>query len=346
MRLDLITRPIVWICPVAWFLDLMKTPQAEEATAQPQRAPLENQDQIEAATAQPQYILSDNQDLDPTSKMPQNPPKTQTNASGGDRKMVGNHTNGRHEGHPRPVSGTGSQQYYAEHRSGREDSSQSRFRAQAAHLKRIERNYEQLVDEHGSLQHNYTKLYQAHQTTIADLRETQVACNGQQQEIKMLREKLRGASALSDVRNQELKVARTFLSKGDLFSTSDVVQLVRDLNSEIMQIAAHLVETLPLKRFCTPSAQGVPEGWYNYIFSTLVVPQGPGEEVDKGSLELALQGFLALYAHAVTNAWSFSHGSDWCDTLYSKVCEIGTLIQRSPLPTVSNYLSVRGLDCC
>ena len=312
---DLIPRPIAQV------FDFWK-PSQVEATAQ-----LDSRDQIEEATAQLQHTSLDNQDLRSSSEMPKNPPNDQNYASGGggEWKTVG-----------RPVSGTGPHRNRADHRSGREDLSQSRPRAQSAHLKKVESDYRQLADSHGLLQHNYDQLSEAHQSVITDLRETQTMCQGQQQEIKTLRKKLSDNSVLLDVRNQELKVAKTFLSKEDPFSTSDVVQAVRDLNSEIMQTAAHLAETLPLKRLRTPSAQEVPEGCCKSIFVTLVLAQRFGEEVDVGSLELALQGFLALYVSAIANAWSFSHGYSWCDMLYSKVCETGTPIQRSPLPTVFN----------
>lgn len=324
MFLGLITRPITRI------FDLWQPSQVEEAAVQPQQSPLETRDQIEEATPQLQHTSLDNQDLNLLSDMP---PNDQGNASGDDWKTV---RNGRHEGRPRPIPGIGTHKHRTEHLLGREDPSQSRLRAQSARLKRVENDHRQLANEHGSLQHSHRQLFETHQTAITNLHETQMTCKGQQQEIHVLREKLRDTSALLDTRNQELKVAKTFLSKEDPFSTSEVVQVVRDLNSEIMQTAAHLAETLPLKRFRTPSAEEVPEGPYKSIFVALVLPQGSGEDVDVVFLELALQGFLALSASGVANAWGFSNGSGWCSKVYSKVCEAGTPIQFSPLPTVPN----------
>lgn len=124
-----------------------------------------------------------------------------------------------------------------------------------------------------------------------------------------------------------MKVAKTFLSKEDPISTSDVVQSVRDLNSEIMQTAAYLAENLPFKRIRTPLVEEIPEGPYKSIFVALVLPRGSGEELDVGSLELALQGFLAFSASGIANTWGFSHASGWCDELYSKVRETGARIR-------------------
>ena len=312
----LITRQITRI------VDFVRPPQVEETAEQLQQTSLGDQN------------------LTPSPEMPQHPPNDHTNVSGDDWRTV-NHTNGRHGGRPGPVSGTAAHRHRGEHRSSREDYLWSRLREKSTRLKNLENDHRQLADERESLERNYRQLSETHQIAITNFHKAQMMCKEQQQEIDTLREKLRGTSVLLDVRNQEMKVAKTFLSKEDLFSTSDVVQSVRDLNSEIMQTAAHLAETLHLKRFRTPSAEEVPEGPYKSIFITLVLPQGP-EEVDVGSLELALQGFLALYASGVSNTWGFNHTPGWCDKLYSKVCEMGMLTGRIPYAPASNQPSVRG----
>lgn len=302
MLVALLIRPIVRI------IDFIQQPQLEETTEQLQQTP------------------SDNQAPEPSPEMPQGLPNNRPNASGDNSRPAGNPENGRHEGHPRAVSGTTAHRYRGEQRTGRGDQTYSRLRAQNTRLRSLENYHRQLVDEHESLEHSHHQLSEAHQVTVTSLCETQTTCKKQQEEIKTLREKLRGTSALLDVRNQELKVAKTFLSKEDTFSTSDVVQSIRDLNSEIMQTAAHLAENLPLKRVRTPRAEDIPEGLYKSTFVTLVLLQGSGDEVDMGSLELALQGFLAVYACRIANTWGFSPGSSQCAGLYSTVCETGTSI--------------------
>jgi len=295
------------------------------------------QSQVEGTIEQPQMASLDVQDLQPSPEMPQDPPNDHASASGDSSRTVRSHTNERHEGRrPRTASSTATHRHRGEHWSGRGDHLQSRFRAQTARLRDLEGDHHQLAGEHESLERSHCQLSEAHQIVIVDLHKTQATCKEQQQEINALREKLRSTSALLGVRNQELKVAKTFLSKEDPVSTSDIVQSVRDLNSEVMQTAAHLAENLPLKRVRTPSAEEVPEGPYKSIFVTLVLPQGSGEEVDVGSVELALQGFLTFYSSGIVNTWGFSHASGWYDKLYSKVCETGTLIQRSPHTIMSN----------
>ncbi|KAF9783707.1 hypothetical protein BJ322DRAFT_1007687 [Thelephora terrestris] len=192
----------------------------------------------------------------------------------------------------------------AAHGHGREDQSATRSQ-QVERLKDLENDKRRLSD--------------AHQAVLAELRETHSTCEKQQQEISFLREKLRESSALLDIRNQELKVAKTFLSKEDPLSTSDIVQSVRDLNSEIMQIATHLADNLVLVR--KHPAGNVPEGPCNPIFTALIWPRRPWDEVDEGSLELALQGFLVIWVSLIVNAWGFGEASGWCDQMYSKVRE-------------------------
>jgi len=308
----LITRQITWV------VDLLRVrpPQVEENAEQLQQTSL------------------DDQDSTPSPEMHQHLPDDHTNVSRDGWRTVGDHTNGRHRGRSRP-SGTGAYRYRGEHRSSREDNLRSRLQEQSARIRSLESDHHQLAGERESLERNYRQLSETHKITIANLRETQMTCKEQQQEIDGLGRKLRDISALSDARNQEMKVAKAFLSKEDLFSTFDVVQSIRDLNSEIMQTAAHLAENLHLKRFRIASAEELPEGQYKSIFVALVLPQG-AEEVDVGSLELALQGFLAFYVSGVANAWGFGHTSGWCDKLYSKVCETGTLTGRIPHTPVSD----------
>jgi len=256
--------------------------------------------QIGGTVKQIQQTSSDDQVLDPLTEMPQDPPNDRAGASGDKQRKARNPANGRYE------------------------QLRSRFRTQTAQLTSLENDHRQLTNEYESLQRSNRQLSEGHRVTKANLHETQITCQKQQQEINSLKEKLRSAGALLEARNQELKVARTFLSKEDPFSASDVVQSVRDLNSEIMQTAAYLAENLPLKRIRTPLAETVPEGPYRQIFVALVLPQGFGEDVDIASFELALQGFLVGQVFRIANAWGFSQASGWCIELYSKVCEIGT----------------------
>jgi len=281
--------------PITWIIDFVRPPQIEETAEQLEETSL------------------DDQAPESSSEMPRVP------------------TNVRHEGHHRVVSESPAHPKRREHRPSGEEQSQSRFQAQATRLTTLEKEHRQLVGEHKSLEENHHQLSEKHRAVITKLHETHDTCKKQQEDIKALKGKLSGTSALLDVRNQELKVAKTFLSKEDPLSTSDVVQSVRDLNSEIMQIAAHLAENLPLKRDRAPLAGSIPEGPCKPIFITLVLPQGFGGDVDAGSVELALQGFLAVYAGWIANTWGFSQASGLCDELYSKVYEMGTFIRYPPL---------------
>jgi len=276
--------------PIAWILGGAQEPQVKKTIEPLQQTP------------------PDSQVLEPSSEMARKPPNDHTRTSGDNSRSARNPEHGRHEGRPQAASSTTAQRY------GR-DRSRSRLREHS----------HKLAEEHEALVGSHRKLSEAHRAVETSLSETQIMCKNQQQVIDTLKEKLRSASVLLETRNQELKVAKTFLSKEDPFSTFDVVQSVRDLNSEIMQTAAHLAENLPLKRIRAPPAVYIPEGPCKSIFVSLVSPQGSGEEVDAGLLELALQGSLAVYMHWIANAWGFHQASGWCDEIYSKVCETGTL---------------------
>lgn len=178
------------------------------------------------------------------------------------------------------------------------------------------------------LEDSKRRLSDAHQGVLTELDETQVKCKKQHEAINSLREKLRDASDLLDARNRELKVAKSFLSKEDPVCISDVVQAVRDLNSEVMQTAACLADNLALKRVRGYPVEGIPEGPYKSIFVTLFLPQRSGDEVSAELLELAIQGFLVVWVGYIANTWGFFEGSAWFGEFYSKVCENGMLISR------------------
>lgn len=180
------------------------------------------------------------------------------------------------------------------------------------------------IEQSRELEDSFRKLSDAHKAAVSELRETQNNYKNQQQEINSLNNKLRDISTLLDVRNRELKVAKTFLSMEDLFSTSDVVQTVRDLNSEVMQTAALLTDNLTLKRVRDHQIGAIPEGPYKPVFVVLAFPQVSGDEVDAALLELALQSYFIVWVYWMANAWGFYEASGWCDELYSKVREKGS----------------------
>ena len=295
--------------PTAQVIDPTRQLQVEETTQPLQRAPLDDQVQ------------------EPSPETPRDQPNDRASASGDGWRTVRNPRNERHEGHLRTVSSTTAGGHRGEYSTNRGPHFRLFPRERSTRSTRLENDYRQLTDEHEALRRNHRRLRQAHQVAVADLSEAQTTCGKQQQQINVLKGKLRQTSAFLEVRNQEAKVAKAFLSKEDPISASDVVQSVRDLNSEIMQTAAYLAENLPLNRTSIPLVEEIPEGPYKSISVALVLPQGSGEELDVGSLELALQGFLAFSASGIAGTWGFSYASRWCDDIYSKIRETGAWIR-------------------
>jgi len=291
--------------------------QTAQATAHTQ------QPQVKEITQPLQQTSLDHRVQEPTSEMPREQPNDRASASGDDWKTVKNPRDERRERHPRTVSGTAAGGHHGGYWTDRGQKFWAVFRERTARLKSLESDHRQLTDEYETLRHNRRRLYEARQVALTDLSEAQTTCKKQQQQIDVLKGKLHHVSAFLEVRNQEAKVAKAFLSKEDPISASDVSQFVRDLNSEIMQTAAYLAENLPLNRTHIPLVEEIPESPYKSIFVTLVLPQVSGEEPDVGSLELALQGFLAFSASGIAGTWGFSHASRRYDELYSKVRETG-----------------------
>ena len=268
-----------------------------------------------------QQTPPDNQLAEPPSDMVHKRPNEHTSAREDSSKRVRGPENERDEGHLRAASKTAT----SEHSKKEQSISRSQ---QAARIKDLENAHDKLANDH--------------QAVVNKLQETQTLCGKQQQELISLSGKLRGTSELLDVRNRELKVAKTFLSKEDPFSTADAVQSVRDLNSEIMQTATYLADHLGLKRAHNSLVGNIPEGPCKPIFTALILPRSPRDEVDAGSLELALQGFLVVWVFLIVNAWGFGEASGSCDYLYSKVRETGTSTSQYLREIVPNQCSFRG----
>lgn len=268
-----------------------------------------------------QQTSPDNQLVEPPSDMIQERPNKHTSVREDYSKKVRGSESERHGGHLRAASKTTASEH------SKEEQSISRSQ-EAARIKNLENVRDKLVNDR--------------QGVVNKLHETQVLCGKQHQEITSLRARLRDTSELLDVRNRELKVAKTFLSKEDPCSTADAVQSVCDLNSEIMQIATHLADHLGLKRARNSLVGSVPEGPCKPIFTALVLPRSPWDEVDAASLELALQGFFVVWAFWIISAWGFGEASGLCDHLYSKVRETGTSTPQFLCGIVPNQCSFRG----
>lgn len=172
--------------PTAQTIDHTQQPQVEEIIEPLRQTSLENRVQV------------------PSSEMPREPPNARANVSGDNSRTVRirNSENERREGYPGTVSGTGAGGHRGEHwTSGGDSRLRSLFRARTARLRSLESDHRRLADEHELTCHNYRRLYEAHGVTVTNLHETQTTCKNQQQQIKVLREKLRDVSTLLDVRN-------------------------------------------------------------------------------------------------------------------------------------------------
>lgn len=135
---------------------------------------------------------------------------------------------------------------------------------------------------------------------------------------------------LLETRTVELRAAQTFLSTEDSRSASDVVQLVQDLNSEILQASAQLVESLPLKlifdvdRDARRNARDVVSELIGPLAANMLESSRGEEDIDL--LEVGVRGVMVLWACKIIQTWHFgasSRSASQFDDLYKVISSAG-----------------------
>jgi len=120
------------------------------------------------------------------------------------------------------------------------------------------------------------------------------------------------ASQLLQTRTTELRAAQNFLSIEDSRSVEDVVQLVHDLNSEIVQASAALVESLVLQPTVDPSdiirqtAAVHVSGLVGPLAAKLLCSFRGEDDIDV--LEVIFRGSMVAWAHKIIDAWHLGPG--------------------------------------
>jgi hypothetical protein len=108
--------------------------------------------------------------------------------------------------------------------------------ADAEKLKRQEEKlrgrYKRREDRVAGLEHEIGNMRGSYQRVV----------EGHTKQIRVLEERLKESEDLSATRPTELSVAQTFLSAADRLSEVEVLNIVRDLNENIFQVAVSLTE--------------------------------------------------------------------------------------------------------
>lgn len=131
---------------------------------------------------------------------------------------------------------------------------------------------------------------------------------------------------LLETRTTELRAAQKFLSIEDRASTSDVVQLVKDLNSHVIQISARLAESLELQMLPLDEGEKREAG---QSVAKLVGPLAQkmlelfkGQD-DRELLDVAFKGCITAWAYKFIEAWQFETSLDVLDRIYEKIYSTG-----------------------
>jgi hypothetical protein len=132
---------------------------------------------------------------------------------------------------------------------------------------------------------------------------------------------------LLETRTTELRAAQKFLSIEDRASTSDVVQLVKDLNSHVIQISARLAESLKLQMVLSPDEGGKYEAGQSV--AELIGPLAQkmlelfrGQD-DRELLDVVFKGCITAWAYKFIEAWQFETSLNVLDGIYDTIYSTG-----------------------
>jgi hypothetical protein len=133
---------------------------------------------------------------------------------------------------------------------------------------------------------------------------------------------------LLDRRTSELRAAQIFLSTEDSRSVTDVVQLIQDLNSEIVQASASLVESVSLEVIqggfdegeMTKSNHEVTHSIGSLALNLLKSVRG---EEDMELLEVVFRGCMVAFVCVITQSWHFKQMPEGLDKMYEMIYSEG-----------------------
>lgn len=154
-------------------------------------------------------------------------------------------------------------------------------------------------------------------------------------ELNTTKTDYRHTKQLLESRTAELKGAEAFLTKSDLLSNVEVVSLVENLNSEIMQIAASMTEEFPIEEKKidvegkqqesdeTREAYARAEDTVGPRMAELLKTSEHHE--DPILVQLAVQASMTAYTHWIISSWVFETPEDehMLSEIYARVREAG-----------------------
>jgi hypothetical protein len=164
----------------------------------------------------------------------------------------------------------------------------------------------------------YTRKYTAAKERIAELEDKiediskahRVATRKQDQRIRAVEDELARTKELLAARSTELSGAQSFLSTTDGISEAEVLNLVRDLNENIFQVAANLTEEWEIYK---PSKDSKITKEDVDPFSDLYGPALICHvlEKDPAAVTFLLQSCLCDLTTQITSSWRRDHDDDF-----------------------------------
>ena len=162
--------------------------------------------------------------------------------------------------------------------------------------------------------------------------------------IRTLEDNLRKADArhsqtnqLLNLRSAELRSAEVFLNKADSFPREDLVTMLGKLNSQILNTAAYMAESLI---FDHPRVDPEVLSWFKgtigpRMFSTLATHSPPGDPL---FLQLTLQHYMTMWCASALSSFSpHTNTNDFLREIYAKIQALGACISDTRR---GNYLKV------
>ncbi|KAF9812310.1 hypothetical protein IEO21_06252 [Rhodonia placenta] len=134
--------------------------------------------------------------------------------------------------------------------------------------------------------------------------------------------KLLDTTALLDERTSSLHAAEALLTKVDQHSDADVVRLVKNLNSYILQLSAQIVDSVPTKvhrdtngprrqhNLDKAAREAAGERVQRLAGEGLVRLLRSREYEEAAVCQIALQACIVLFSSRIINAWTFKDNSE------------------------------------
>ena len=183
----------------------------------------------------------------------------------------------------------------------------------------------------------YTKKYRGVKGRVAELEREigkvseahQEILEKQDQRTRAMADRLARTEELLATRSEELAVAQSFLSTTDRVSEAEVLDIVRDLNENVFQVAANLTEEwekLGLSRADRLAIDQSDIEPYSRFYGPALVQQALNR--DPAAVAFLVQSCLCSLAVDIASGWRRDRGLDELGPVYERLSASGKYTSR------------------